>query len=48
VLAVDFGAATGDDEADADGRHGVGVRLGEIFRHDSPDLGLTFWLEARR
>jgi isoleucyl-tRNA synthetase len=42
VLAVGFGAATPDDasggEADA---------AGEGLRHESPDLGLTFWLESR-
>jgi hypothetical protein len=43
ALAVDFGP-TGDvvsagDVADAD--------ASQSHRHESPELGLTFWLEAR-
>jgi isoleucyl-tRNA synthetase len=36
VLAVDFGPAPAD------------LGSTRVLRHDSPDLGLTFWLEARK
>ena len=39
VLAVEFGPATND---------GDNANGGEISRHDSPDLGLTFWVTAQR
>jgi isoleucyl-tRNA synthetase len=41
VLATDFGPAPTDGGANPDAGSGQG------FRHDSPDLGLTFWLQAR-
>jgi len=44
VLAVDFGAAS--DSADC--TDGADSNAGQSFRHESPDLGLTFSLEARR
>jgi len=51
VLAVDFGSATGDGgeqgggtDADASAAEADSSR---IFRHESPDLGLTFWLQRR-
>jgi len=40
--------AGGGHGADAGGGHGVDPRSGKVFRHDSKDLGLTFWLKARR
>ena len=41
VLAVDFGR-TDLDAADSEPDNA------EVFRHGSPDLGLTFWLQRRR
>jgi isoleucyl-tRNA synthetase len=46
VLAVDFGP-TDADEANADAA-GAETDGSEVFRHESTDLGLTFWLQRRR
>jgi isoleucyl-tRNA synthetase len=43
VLAVDFAPTTHDGTEHADGAGGS-----NFFRHESPDLGLTFWLQALR
>jgi isoleucyl-tRNA synthetase len=54
VLAVDFGPARADMSAGTVGGStlsaaGGGADAGstQVFRHESSDLGLTFWLEAR-